>query len=251
MKRIQRLSIFLGLSLLSLGGLSRVAQAFPQPSLALAPVNKVFVPQGFDDNDNAEVVLQGYFPNSCMKLGPIESYVNQDSQVIEIRPQVYIYDSVACIQVRVPFIQKVSLGQLRQGEWNIQVEGNAAVEALPLSVRKAVSAAPDDYLYAPVSEVVLLPEPRSEVQRIVVSGRWPDMPDGRCFELVRLENRLGPDNALVVLPIAELREQGSCSDSEKRQRAFAASVLLEQQLAPEALIHVRVLNGESLNKFYD
>ncbi len=35
------------------------------PKLVVAPVDNVFVPAGFDDNDNVEVVLQGYFANSC------------------------------------------------------------------------------------------------------------------------------------------------------------------------------------------
>lgn len=251
MKNNSRILSLLGLSFLVAGVFANSARAESQPSLSHAPVKKVFVPQGFDDNDNAEVILQGYFPNSCMKLGPVESYVNPDSQVIQINPQVYVYESAACLQVRVPFVQKVQLGNLNSGAWNIAVDGELDVEPLPLSVKKAVSAAPDDYLYAPVDEVVLLPEPKSNLHRLVVSGRWPELPEGACFELVRLESRMGPDNALVVLPIAELRPQEKCSLPDNKQRAFSASVLLDKPLPVDALVHVRVLNGESLNKFYD
>ena len=55
------------------------------PAKAPAPVQKVFVPQGFDDNDNVEVILHGHFPNSCMKSGPVDVSVNPDSHVISIK----------------------------------------------------------------------------------------------------------------------------------------------------------------------
>lgn len=227
------------------------AQANP-PALAPAPVEKVFVPQGFDDNDNAEVILHGHFPDSCMKSGPVDVSVDLNNQVISLRPEVYVYSSRLCLNVEVPFIQRVPLGNLPDGQWKIKVESARAVqESIPLMVQKARSSAPDDYLYAPVDEVVILPEPGREASRVVVSGRWPVAPAGQCFELVRVASKLGADNSLVVLPIAELRPDGQCKNPLNLQRSFVGSSVLPGKVPADLLIHVRVLNGESLNKFYE
>ena len=45
---------------------SSVVAWVPHPILIQAPVEKVFViTDGFDTNDNVEVVIKGSFPNSC------------------------------------------------------------------------------------------------------------------------------------------------------------------------------------------
>ena len=137
------------------------------------------------------------------------------------------------------------------GSWKIEVDGNDVKEPLPLDIARARSAAPDEALYAPVEEVVLLPDAQSGGHRVVVSGFWPEAPQGQCFDLARIESRLGPDNVLVVLPVAELHREGECQVPANRNRKFSGSALLSQKLLDDVLVHVRVMNGESLNKFYD
>jgi hypothetical protein len=256
MKKIQ----FLGLSLMALGALGALAARAPNavaddaeagPVKASAPIQRVFVPDGFDDNDNVEVILHGHFPNSCMKSGPVEFDVNRDLRVISIRSEVYVYSPDACLQVEIPFIQKVSLGNLEEGVWKIEVGGNLRRQPLPLVVRHAKSAAPDEVLYAPVEDVLLLPEPQGDGHRVVVSGQWPQASAGKCFELVRIESYLGKDHSLVVLPIAELKNEGECKSSDVRRRVFSSSAPVAEKLPQDVLVHVRVLNGESLNKFFE
>lgn len=227
-----------------------VGQANP-PSKAPAPVQKVFVPQGFDDNDNVEVILHGHFPNSCMKSGPVEVNVNADSRVISVKPEVFVYESSLCLELEVPFIQRVAVGNLAVGSWRVEVVGNVVKEPLPLDIARARSAAPDEALYAPVEDVVLLPDERGGGHRVVVSGLWPQAPQGQCFDIAKIESRLGPDNVLVVLPIAELHREGECQVPANRNRRFSGSAIVDQRLADDVLVHVRVMNGESLNKFYN
>lgn len=223
----------------------------PSVSQEPAPVEHVFVPQGFDDNDNAEVIIQGRFPNACMKTGPVEKSVDLQNKIIRLRPQVYVYRGEPCAQVIVPFIQRVTFGTLKEGEWKIEIDGMPAVSPLPLTITRARSATPDEFLYAPVEEVVLLPGALGTRQRLVVSGNWPLVTGGGCFVMKQLIAKLGADNTLVVQPIAALRPPEQCSPSSLRKRAFQAAVTLEKSLQSDALIHVRVLNGESLNKFYE
>lgn len=231
-----------------------------QPNLAIAqslpekepsPVQKIFVPEGFDDNDNVEVVVHGHFPNSCMKIGPVEFDINPDSRVISLRPEVYVYQAPYCLPVEIPFVQKVALGNLAEGIWKVEAERFPDIHPLPLVIGKARSAAPDEALYAPVDDVLLMPEPQSQHHRVVVSGRWPQVPEGKCFELVNVSSKLGRDNVLVVLPIAEMKNEGQCQSSVSNKRAFVGGGALNQVISGDVLVHVRVLNGESLNKLHE
>ncbi|MEY4066288.1 MAG: hypothetical protein RIR26_2496 [Pseudomonadota bacterium] len=223
----------------------------PSVSQEPAPVEHVFVPQGFDDNDNAEVIIQGRFPNACMKTGPVEKSIDTQNKVIRLRPQVYVYRGEPCAQVIVPFIQRVTFGTLKEGEWRIEIDGMPSVNPLPLMISRARSATPDEFLYAPVEEVILLPGALGTRQRLVVSGNWPIITGGGCFVMKQVVTKLGSDNTLVVQPMAELRPPEQCSAATQRKRSFQSAVTLEKSLQSDSLIHVRVLNGESLNKFYE
>lgn len=216
-----------------------------------APVEKIFVPQGFDDNDNVEVVVQGRFQNACMKTGPVEKKIDVMSKTITLRVESYVYRGEPCAQVIVPFIQRVTFGTLPAGSWKIELEGMPAVSPLPLVVDHAVSATPDDFLYAPVEEVVLLPGGLGARQKLSVSGNWSQTVGRGCFVLREIRTKLGSDNTLVVQPIAELLPANQCSLSSQRKRAFQGSVMLTKPLQSDSLIHVRTLNGESLNKFFE
>jgi hypothetical protein len=85
----------------------------------------------------------------------------------------------------------------------------------------------------------------------VVSGNWPISPSNACFNLKEVRTLLGSDNTLVVQPITEILTGDDCISQSLRQRVFQASVTLEYPIVDDSLIHVRVLNGESLNKFYE
>ncbi|MEN9809421.1 MAG: hypothetical protein RLZZ488_988 [Pseudomonadota bacterium] len=223
----------------------------PSVSLEPAPVEKVFVPQGFDNNDNTEVIIQGRFPNACMKTGPVGAKIDTQNQVITLKPEVYVYRGEPCAQVVVPFTQRVTFGTLTAGTWKIIVEDMPAINPLPLEVARARSAAPDDFLYAPVEEVVLLPAGISNRQKLVISGNWPQIQGRGCFSLKEIRTHLGADNTLVVQPIAELLPAARCSSGSARKRVFQGSVVLDKPLNSDSLIHVRTLNGESLNKFFE
>jgi len=245
------LHIFLGLFCFANSYAVEARADSPSVSREPAPVEHVFVPQGFDDNDNAEVIVQGRFPNACMKTGPVEKTVDVQTQTIRLRPQVFVYRGEPCAQVIVPFIQRVTFGTLKEGTWKVEIEGMPSVAPLPLVVKRALSAAPDEFLYAPVEEVVLLPGNLGTRQKLVVSGNWPIIPARGCFVMKQIRTTLGADNTLVVQPIAELLPAEQCSPTSQRKRAFQASVFLDKSLQLDSLIHVRVLNGESLNKFYE
>ncbi|MCB0418058.1 MAG: hypothetical protein KDD39_10425 [Bdellovibrionales bacterium] len=44
-----------------------------KPVLQAVSAAKAFIPVGFDDNDQSQLVIAGRFPNTCYQVGPCKS----------------------------------------------------------------------------------------------------------------------------------------------------------------------------------
>ena len=75
------LAVVINTSFLTSSGLANDGQ---EPALVGAPVEKVFVPLGFDDNDNVEVVVHGHFQSTCFKVGPSTATVDAAAKTVTI-----------------------------------------------------------------------------------------------------------------------------------------------------------------------
>lgn len=223
-------------------------------SLALAgpvqvesPVNKVFVPLGFDDNDDAEVVLRGDFTNSCYKVGPATATVNAETRTVTIDAKSWYYQGASCAQMLVPFIQPVKLGIVPTGEYKIVVNGQDRIDATALQVTRATSRSADDYLYAPVAQVEVKKDDAGRKQ-LSLSGEYPYMFVG-CMKIVEVRAKVTPGNVLVVQPIAETFMDDADCQGQEVSKAFKitqeADSLVEDA---EYLAHVRALSGQSVNR---
>jgi hypothetical protein len=218
------------------------------PDLVTAPVDQVFSPFGFDDNDNAEVVLHGTFPNTCYKTGPVEGRVDTAAGVIFVRAQAYRYRG-GCAQVLVPFTQSVKLGTVPAGTYRVVVEDRPGSTTTPLTVAQARTPGADDYLYAPVAQVAL--DKRDDgTYAVRLEGEWPFMFIG-CMVMREVRAYLSPGNALVVMPIAELVDDGEQCAPQAETHRFVFTQAVGELAASEYLVHVRVLDGNSLNRFVD
>ncbi|MCB0419004.1 MAG: hypothetical protein KDD39_15265, partial [Bdellovibrionales bacterium] len=114
------------------------------------PVNEVFVPVGFDDNDRVEVVLDGYLPDTCHKLADVKVTIDENSHTMTLDQKAKRVLG-ACADVTVPFSNVLSLGALEAGTYKIKLAD--AEESQPLKVTKAPVETPDDFLYAPVDNI--------------------------------------------------------------------------------------------------
>jgi hypothetical protein len=223
-----------------------VAKAESSPQLVPAPIEKVFVPQGFDDNDNTEVVLHGHFPNTCYKVGPVKVEFGTDGKTITLEPQAYRYTDVGCAQVLVPFVQTARLGILNEGTFQIRIKGQPEVPARALEVAHAHTQSPDDYLYAPVQNASLK-RWDDGTATLKLEGSYPYMFIG-CMMIKEIKTTVTSDNVLVVQPVTEIYEDAQCGDKsheyvvEKDVGTFAAA---------EYMIHVRTLDGIALNRLVD
>lgn len=222
---------------------SRIAR---NPSVVHAPVQKVFVPVGFDDNDNAEIVVHGYFPNSCYKAGQVTAEVDEEKRKITVHAKSFLYPTSVCLQMVIPFTESVKLGVLKSGNYDIVVEGSPKAQVLPLSVGVRKSENADDYLYASATSASLAQD-EAGAYSLNLSGNHPQMFVG-CMIIKEVKSYLTPGNVLVVLPIAEAVDDERCI-KPKWQEKFNISVPVEKPLEEDVLVHVRVLNGQSLNSF--
>jgi len=235
------------------GGMMFTNLAFAEgPVLVTSPIDTVYTPLGFDDNDDAEIVLRGKFPDTCFKVGPTTAVVNRDEKTITVDAKAYQYSGETCLKVEAPFLQSVKMGPLPVGEYTVQVL-NRDVSALNLKVIASQTDNPDDFLYAPVEAVSfnkgLGTQKSSGTQKIVLEGHYPYTFLG-CMKLDEVRTQVTPGRVLVVQPIAKMyTDNADCTD-QATTKAFRVEHEID---APEGeyLAHVRVLAGQSLNRTVD
>jgi hypothetical protein len=220
------------------------AHADTAPSLVAAPVEKVFVPIGFDSNDDAEVVVHGHFPSSCYKIGPIKSDVDFASRRVVVRVSAWFYRDGICHPMRVPYVASVKLGPLLDGDYTVRVSGVEAVSA-GLPITPATSSNPDDFVYAPV-ETVELSSDESGRPAVRLAGTAPEMDNG-CLLLAETKI-MRSDAVFVVLPIARIERDVALCAVQPSRRFSAVVTLPEDTVAGDFLLHVRVLAGQSINR---
>jgi hypothetical protein len=243
------LGVVLGLTLAA----ARADATAPE-KIRIAP-DKVFAPTGFDDNDNAQIVLSGAYPNTCYKVGQVSAAVDELTRKIRVRNEVYHYDSSWCLMVMVPWSQTVNLGTVPSGDYEVEFEqeDGVAVAHEKLGVSKANSSAGDDFLYAIVDEVSVetTEKPaegvsthatvRTEAKIISIAGHLPSS----CAKLKEVKVIHKNKDVFEVLPIVEVPDNLMC---QPMLRPFKTRVDLGAAAKGETLVHVRSLNGQAVNR---
>lgn len=211
-----------------------------------SPVDKIFVPSGFDDNDNVEVILHGTFPDACHRVGETQATVDAVTRTITVRATSVIYPDEFCVQSLTPFIQTVELGLLPQGDYDVVYAKNQSVEST-LDVARRKTESPDDYLYAPVANAYIDINAETGKQSLKITGQFPNYFIG-CMVIREVRVIKDPVDVLVVQPIAEVVDTDVC-DTQAIDLTYEYTVGLTEPFKGEGLIHVRTLNGTSLNRF--
>jgi hypothetical protein len=207
------------------------------------PIRAAFIPDGFDSNDNAQLVIEGEFPNTCYRPSTPKVTVDEASRTITVEAQAYFYEGF-CLQILVPFDQTVDLGILTAGKYSVIQKvrlGGYPIALGALNVRRATHAGADDYLYAPVSQIFL--DQSENRHRLVLTGEFTNS----CLRLADVKIGVQP-KVLVLQPVAELSSRTDCVDGK-----FPFQRVVELGDVPHGryLIHVRTLNGKALNQLAD
>ena len=205
-------------------------------------VQHVFVPVGFDDNDNVQVVLDGVLWNSCMVVAdPAIDYRLEDG-IVAIQPRA-MNDGSVCRPREDAVAQTVDLGILPFGDFDILLpDGNS----FPLLVAESDNAGPDDHLFGLVDYAwpsTYLDRDGNLALRVELDGYLSDT--CQRWDEIEVDFKNG---VYVVQPKLYLVD-GPCVEVMQEFDVFA-----ELPLPPDAgryLLHVRSYDGKSLNKVFE
>ena len=216
-----------------------------KPVIVGSSPTKVFTPSGFDSNDNSQVVIDGYLSDTCHKVGPTKIKVDKENKVIKIRHTAYHYQGSWCAQVAIPYFKALDLGVLDTGNYKVMVEKSEGkfVNSGALGIHESNTIGPDDYTYAPVSEVSLEKLENGKTN-LVLRGNYTST----CMRLKEVRPIYSPGNVIEVLPIVDLSQGPTCKDAGI---PFTAKVELRDTLEGRTLIHVRSLSGQAINQVFN
>ncbi len=214
-----------------------------KPELVSIELKKAWVPVGFDDNDQAQIMVAGIFPNSCYKTGPYT--VKQTERGIEVAQLAYLYKA-KCIQMAVPFSQVIELGLVPAAKHSL-IDAKSGVSLGEISVVEAKDAAVDDYNYAPVSEAIILRDLTSPDPVLHMTGNLPS-------KSIRIkEIRVTPyADVVVVQPITEsipgLQPIWELIAEVAPRPRFEVKKALKNLPKGVFLLHIRTMNGKAINQ---
>jgi len=241
MKSFKLRQVFTALTLLGFFGAS-MAHADSSRLTPIKDTRNLFVPVGFDDNDEAVVVLDGYIGDPCQKLRTPVVEIDIVQKTIRVTP---MSERVGnhCPEIYVPYQQVVSLGVLPEGRYFVQTFDERLGEILV--IKRAPSSSPDDYLYAPVESAHITSRLDGQTTAII-QGRFTDtclamdearvIESGRVFEVLPIMKKMARDP-----------QGNACAVTDK---PFESRVELPRLSAGRYLLHVRSLNGQSVNQVF-
>ncbi len=218
--------------------------AFAQysPVEKLVPLEHVYIPFGFDSNDNTEVIIAGYLPNTCYKAPRAKFHINQGKIEITVSALYYKNEHQPCTQVTIPFVEVASLGPMYQGAYNVVAnQGTAFEKRAHLLVSPSVSNTKDVYLYARVQAI----EAIQGTRRVILKGYNPS----DCFELREIMTISNKTDTYSILPVLKMDEGSIC---HRKMVAFSYEYEVPVELnLRKVLLHVRSMDGHSVNAIYD
>jgi hypothetical protein len=210
----------------------------PPQRVLMAP-QSTFIPGGFDDNDNSQVVIAGKLKNTCYKAAPAKVQVDHSSKTVFVENSAYKYSGCFCAQVEVPYTHTLDLGVLPRGQYNIvTTEGDRMRSQGVLNIGLSLSSSPDDHLYAPVSDLHFEPRLGSDRSTVTLRGRFTS----DCMRIVEDRVTYRPDSKIVeLLPIVEVSEGPHCQSVSV---PFEHEIQVRTPWAGSTLLYVRSLSGQ-------
>lgn len=231
-----RLAVFIA----AVCAMASTAQAADPIELVKTPIQKAYIPVGFDDNDRTEMYVTGFLPDGCHRIGPYQVNVDERKQTVAIEQSAYRHPGL-CISMLIPYAHVANLGVVGSGDY--QVVDSASSKALgQLSVARSTKPIIDDFIYLPLSNAYVTEDQVTKEANIILEGEVTD----RCTKYKETQVHYSQD-VIVVQPIAERIGSRSCGFEPTR---FRISVPLKSGLKGSYLIHVRAMSGEAVNSLF-
>jgi hypothetical protein len=222
----------MGCLIFSLSGLANVGlPELPEIREVNLNVERVFVPKGFDSNDNSEIVVTGWYPNPCYEWS--RSIVRKEAGEIDVQLKAFVkrgMDTV-CIDMAVPYMESIKLGSLQEGISQLFIDDISA----EMSISEAGSSSIDDHLYGQVRHI------RAQNKALILEIENPS----DCITLDEIKTVFNGENTCSVLPIMKKVKEHCPRQPETHHYYY--EIPEECLSAEKVLFHVRSLEGKAVN----
>lgn len=197
---------------------------------------KLYVAQGFDDNDSVEITAIGTLPDSCYR-NPTFSVEKKGTSYL-VRLFAYHIPNGGCRDVAMAYNQTINFGMMPAGDYEVALVGLQATQTEKLRVKPAKTGLKDDFTYGNVTGIVENDANR-EIELVGVNPV-----NCMVFDKVQAEVQ---KNLIVLRP--EFKEAGTC---QNRKTPFKIKYKVPYLAkAPQGvLLHVRIMNGRAITYFY-
>ncbi len=221
--------------------------AAAQTVIAIAKPQTIYAPNGFDSNDNAQLVLAGVLSGYCMKVGATRHQVDSQNFRIHVRQEVSVTGNCSDLAMYLPYSTVVDLGPLPEGTYQVAAQDSTGqytpMSQLRIARANGTSSAgvgSDARLYAPVRSIEFWGGSTHRAPVLTLKGVLTNT----CLSLDEAKVIFSAPNIVEVLPLVRVKKQ-NCKASATE---FGLPVHLPGFPAGETLIHVRSMNGQSLNR---
>lgn len=221
------------LVLLALALFSFSAMAFDKVKIN----GKLYVADGFDDNDLVEITVVGSLPNSCYRNPTFEIERSDNKYNIRLFAH-YVPTPEGCREVSMAYAETINFGMMYAGKYDIALVNKKNTENKNLTIKPASSNLVDEFLYGNVRGVS-----ENESSRMVeLTGVNPVS----CLVFEKLETEI--QDAMIILR-PRFKEVGEWANNPTPFKIKHEVPYLSNQ--PKGiLLHVRVMNGRSFTYLY-
>lgn len=204
------------------------------------PVKHVYVPKGFDSNDNVEVVVTGVLPNLCYYAPTVEVSVADNKIQLEVVAFYRAGEKALCPLVVVPFMLTARVGLLDKGNYTIVANGGiTADQNAKMNITEALSPLVDEHVYANVDGVTRNPGTRT----VTLDGYNPS----DCYQLDHIDAVSNAKDTIALLPIMKQVRPFCPMKMTPFSFQYEIPALLNEK---EFLVHVRSMKGASVNYLF-
>ncbi|MFT6071219.1 MAG: hypothetical protein ACJAT2_001491 [Bacteriovoracaceae bacterium] len=204
------------------------------------PIENIYSPNGFDSNDNVEIIIEGFLPNLCHKSPTSKVEIVGSKIKIDVTALRYDASNPFCPEAIVPFVETVNVGLLDKGNYDIIVNGKSIYQKNgSIEVAESTSNSVDEHVYANVDSVMKESGSREvELRGYTVSD---------CFVLDEINI---VDNGRDVYSVLPKMKQISDFCPQKMV-PFSYKMEVPSKLKRDkVLLHVRGMNGNSVNSLF-
>jgi|GEM_PF-4345521 len=206
---------------------------------AIVVFGRIFAPNGFDSDENAQIVAEGEFKSSCAGLGRTSLQIDRSRFEITVGAAINIKPG-ACSPGHFTFHREISLGYLAPGKWTIK-DATSGSELGRVEIQQAHPDSETVPKYAPVDKAFFKVGPQSA--QIMVTGNYSNS----CLALSEVRVQIQQD-VIVLQPIVQESPGDNCI---KGKFPFSSWTSLDFLKPGRFLIHIRGAQGHAINSIID